>query len=242
MKLITFIKKYNIEQIKYIEEHKDIQFIALKKARDKIKKLKNFNKNFEKEYIYLIIQNALISYQLSWTGENRWQEFWELSIKYFENKCFKENKKRWYNILEDCRYNCRLANMKMKRIDKIDILRQWLDNIDILSNYYNNMFSFNNYIAQTLNQKTNAKTIVFATKMFAYACRIVFKKFVSYPYNVQIPIDSRLTKIYLKETWNINFKKTEISEFFNDLSIKSKIPPLHLDSILWIIYRNNDKF
>lgn len=61
------------------------------------------------------------------------------------------------------------------------------------------MFEFNAKIAQIMNQKQDAKTIVFTTKMFGYGARIVFEKIIKYPFEIQIPLDSRLTRIYFHE-------------------------------------------
>lgn len=97
---------------------------------------------------------------------------------------------------------------------------------------------FNKNISEIMSQKEDAKTIVFTTKMFWYWCRIIFKEFIKYPFDLTIPIDSRIIKIYEKETKKLNNIK-EIKKYFYDLSIEYNIPQLHLDSILWIWYWNN---
>lgn len=58
------------------------------------------------------------------------------------------------------------------------------------------MKKFNGILAEAMKQKIYAKTITFGTKMFGYACRIIYEEIVYYPYDIAIPVDSRLTKIY----------------------------------------------
>jgi N-glycosylase/DNA lyase len=50
------------------------------------------------------------------------------------------------------------------------------------------------------------------------------------PFEIEIPIDSRLEKIYTK--YNVD-PKIHIRSFYQQLSQKTGIPPLHLDGIIW---------
>jgi DNA-(apurinic or apyrimidinic site) lyase len=87
-------------------------------------------------------------------------------------------------------------------------------------------------ISKEMKQKKDAKTVVFAIKMFWYWARVAFGKVITYPYKINIPIDSRLTNIYEK-IWKDNLK---IEDFYKKLSKEKNIPPLHLDSVLWVNY------
>lgn len=102
-------------------------------------------------------------------------------------------------------------------------------------------------IAKIMKSKAQTKTIVFAIKMFGYACLAINNKNIKYPIypqNISIPVDSRIKKIYLTIT---PFMKEDLSEhtdtqiqlYFNQLSLKHDIAPLHLDSILRLDYRYN---
>jgi N-glycosylase/DNA lyase len=63
---------------------------------------------------------------------------------------------------------------------------------------------------------------------------------------ISIPIDSRIKKIYLTMTPFVkgemkgdflhNITDTQIQAYFQNLSKKYNIAPLHLDSILWLDY------
>jgi DNA-(apurinic or apyrimidinic site) lyase len=92
-----------------------------------------------------------------------------------------------------------------------------------------------------MNQKKDAKTIVFAVKMFSYWARNIFW-FREFPKEIMIPIDSRLEKLFYKFwphpnplLWEERGYK-EIKNFYKELSEKLNIPLLHLDAILWVNY------
>jgi DNA-(apurinic or apyrimidinic site) lyase len=81
-----------------------------------------------------------------------------------------------------------------------------------------------------LKQKKEAKTIVFAVKMFSYSSRICFKKLIYFPYEINIPIDSRLKKIFER---NLVDKSINLDLYYKKLAVKLSILELHLDAILW---------
>jgi len=93
-----------------------------------------------------------------------------------------------------------------------------------------------------MNQKINAKTIVFAVKMFSYWARNVFDYLEYFPENLMIPIDSRLENLYKKYNPHPSpllkerEQKKKIKEFYIDLSKKLNISLLHLDAVLWVNY------
>ncbi|HKL44149.1 MAG TPA: N-glycosylase/DNA lyase, partial [Candidatus Absconditabacterales bacterium] len=102
----------------------------------------------------------------------------------------------------------------------------------------------NSLIAKIIKSKEDEITLTFATKMFGYAHEIVSGKQTIYPMSIQIPLDSRLKKIYKTNTPFIGkgdrgFENKTIQSYFQNLSQKHNIPPLHLDSILRLDYRNN---
>ena len=58
--------------------------------------------------------------------------------------------------------------------------------------------------------------------------------------NINIPVDSRIKKIYKLNT-NKEADESKIREFFTDLSQRYNIPPLDLDTILRLDYRKTIK-
>lgn len=232
-----FVSKYNKDKIRLLEENEDQQYLSLEKAWLKI------NDNKEKtliNYIISIIKNAIISYQLSWKWEKRWLEF---SNHIQKNKLFiyENTEKERKNFLENSFNNCRLKNIKLKRLNKIDKVRQYIDKKEKVLYYLNNMKKFNLLISNLMDQKENQKTIVFTTKMFWYWSRISLWKFVYFPVDINIPIDSRIKKIFSYIKPYSETKNKNINSFFEKISFKYDIPPLHLDSLLWIKYRKEIK-
>lgn len=215
-KLYEKIKQFSLKDAYDIEE-KDRQFLALKKLE------KNFNN--KNTYLWLIIANAIICYQLSWT----WEEYWEEFEYYFSSKNFllwdiiKELS--WF--VQKSRNNKRFVNIKIKRLEKLD---KFLLDFDY-NKYINNLVLLRDELSDVLNQKKDAKTIVFSVKMFYYWLRILNYD-VKVPYEISIPIDSRLTKIYEK----YSDKNNAVEEFYSNLANELWIPELNLDSILWVNY------
>jgi N-glycosylase/DNA lyase len=72
--------------------------------------------------------------------------------------------------------------------------------------------------------------------MFGYAGRNVFGYVEYYPDVLVLPLDSRLKNIYKKYTKNKEYSKKDIQKFYLVLSQKLNIPPLHLDTVLWLNY------
>ncbi|WP_421077351.1 N-glycosylase/DNA lyase [Methanothermococcus sp. Ax23] len=221
--LKTILKELGIESAKTIEENVDLQYHYLENLQKTL--------NNDELFLKLVIINAIVSYQLSTTGENWWKEFSEYNwdnVSKNKNDLFEE----YILFLSNSKGNKRLNNIKIKRINKI---KPFLDDLSIadLENYYLNMNLFRDSIAKQLNTKKESKTVVFAVKMFGYASRMVFKKFIPYPYEIEIPKDSRIEK-YTKR-----FTDNNVIKFWNNISKETGIPPLHIDSILWSALGNS---
>ncbi|MBW7954796.1 N-glycosylase/DNA lyase [Candidatus Gracilibacteria bacterium] len=220
MDIFSKLKNLN-SNFKEIEE-KDLQFIYLKNLYFNIK-----NKDF---YLSLILANSIICYQLSSTGERYWEEF----CNYFiinEINNIDELIEKLSIFIKASKGNKRFVETKINRLNK---LKPFLDTfIKNQEKYYENMFLLNNDLAKVMKQKNTQKTIVFGVKMFGYGARIYFDKFIEFPKEISIPIDSRLTKIY--EIYN-NDKNLTINDFYKNISYKLDIPLLHLDAIIWVNY------
>ncbi len=223
--LYNKLNKYCInDAIKF--EETDRQFLALKNLF-KNKKIDNEN------YLFLIIINSLVCYQLSWKWEDYWEEFSE-SIKKEKLNNFIDIYIFFENFLPKSKNNKRFIETKLKRLKKLEnFYLKFLWKIDF---FYKNMDKLVLDLSKIMNQKQDAKTIVFAVKMFSYWARNVFEYLEYFPKNIMIPIDSRLENLYKKyeNIENINTKK--IKDFYIKLSKQLKIPLLHLDAILWLNY------
>jgi len=222
------LKKYSLKDAIKIE-WEDRQFLALKKL---------FNSVNNEKYLFLIIANALICYQLSWKWEDYWGEFSEYitppprssgtPLEKGRLVCEKEKILEFFeDFLVNSKNNKRFVSVKLKRIEK---LLPFFDKFIWKEEYYyENMTVLRDDLAEIMKQKKDAKTIVFAVKMFSYWARSYFNRLICFPENLTIPIDSRLIKIFEKYKWNY----LDINGFYLDLSKKIKIPELHLDAILW---------
>lgn len=219
IELYEKIKNYDLEDVLKIEELQDRQFIALK----------NLSKNIDNPdlYLALIISNSLICYQLSWKWENYWEEFSD----YFSNNNFDFDNliDELSEFIKNSKNNKRFVDTKIKRLEKLRIFIQNFDNS--WEFYYKNMVLLRDELAKIMNQKKDAKTITFAIKMFWYWARNIYK-FVEYPREITIPVDSRLISLFEKYKWEYD----DINLFYRDLSEKTNISPLHFDALVWINY------
>jgi len=217
--LVQLLKELRVEDIKKLEENFDEQFIALKYLYKNITDKESFP--------ILVILNALVSYQLNTTGEEYW---WEFS-KYFSKIEIKDEIYSMITFLRNSKGNRRFLNSKIKRLEKI---KNHIKNIkENYNNFYNDMVKLRDFLVSIMKQDKNAKTIVFSVKMFGYAMRIYSEKFIPYPFDIAIPIDSRIKKITVK------FTNQDPVSFWYRVSKETKIPPLHIDSVIWTLYRKD---
>ena len=223
-KLYNKLKKYStIDALQF--ENEDRQFLALKK-------LYNNKKMSDTNYLFLIIANSLICYQLSWKWEDYWEEFWSI----LKNKDF-NNFFEIYDFFEvfipNSKNNKRFIDTKLKRVKKLEDF--YLEFISKSEYFYKNMDELVLVLSKVMKQKIDAKTIVFAVKMFSYWARNIYD-FEYFQKNIMIPIDSRLENLYKKYNDIENINTQQIKEFYINLSKKINIPLLHLDAILWVNY------
>lgn len=214
-RLKEILRELGVECARIIEERVDLQFSTLKHLH---RNLKN-----DELFLKLVIANATVSYQLTATGEEWWWEF----ARYFSSNPPEERIANAYSrFLPASQTNRRLIAAKIKRLERLEPFLAKLKPDD-LKNYYYSMTSLRDDLAETLNSRRNAKTIVFAVKMFGYAGRIAFKDFIPYPIEVEIPDDFRI------HTYTKRFTKESPTSFWSRIAKEVGIPPLHIDSILW---------
>lgn len=212
------LKKYNLKDAIKLEEQ-DRQFISLK----------NLEQNIDNKELYLalIISNSIICYQLSWKWEDYWEEFSEYFSKHEITPLNLIDTLKTF--IANSKNNRRFVSMKQKRLEK---LRPFIDEFIWKSEYfYKNMLELRDKLAKVMKQKPEAKTIVFAVKMFGYWARNIYP-FLEYPKDIFIPIDSRLIALFEKYKWDYK----DINKFYLDLADKLNIPILHLDWIVWTLY------
>jgi len=219
--LIKILEKFSLEDTYNIEEN-DRQFLAISRMFHNLK---------NKKYFFPIIMiNSLVWYQLSWTWEEYWEELVEFSIKYnFPAEfIFDEIYKFFQEFLPQSKCNKRLLNMKIPRIIKM----KWIfeEFIGKEKYYYDNIIVLQNLLTKQMKQKKDDKTILFTIKMFHYGARIFYWYRSVVPYEIWIPVDSRITKI----TKIYNKDWVDYQDFWLQISQQINIPRIHLDAILWV--------
>lgn len=220
------LKKYSLDDAMGFEQS-DRQFLALQKLYK--------NKLFSDEnYLFFSIANALVCYQLSGKGEDYWEEF-SVALQNRKIDDFSDIKIFFEYFLSVSKNNKRFVNVKLGRIKKLEkFYIKFYQNNEV---YYKDMDRLVYDLADVMNQKVNAKTIIFAVKMFSYSARNIFGYLEYFPETLMIPIDSRLENLYKKYTAQQEVVSTkEVKEFYIELSKKLDIPLLHLDAVLWVNY------
>lgn len=203
MRLLEVLKDFSLEDALKIEEL-DKQYLYLKNLYEKIKDANIFLK--------ISVINALLAYQLVYKAEDFWKKFSEFFSKEKIDVC-----KDFEEFIE--KHNFRFKENKLKRLKRIC---EWMSKVDLLK-YKDDLKKLNIDLAKVLDQDINAKTIVFAVKIYGYCLRILGYK-ITFPSDIFIPIDNRISKI------------SKDKNFWLEISKKLKIPLLHLDSIIWVTY------
>lgn len=232
--ITEIVDKYSFEDVIAIEES-DRQFLALKWAWDHIKNrdFGQIDKNLVQEaFLKAIVYNSMITYQIAWSGELRWEEFAnklksDFDILLVDFIQWKHSLDRWYNLMTTSKYNKRLYNIKLSRLKKLSEFQ-----LKSMAFYYENMLDLWSDLSEAMSVDKGSKTISFAVKMFGYPARVVYEKFIPYPLEISIPVDSRIRKLFLSNYGKISDKEI-IAKVF-ELSQKSGIAPLHLDSLFWV--------
>ncbi|NPB05032.1 MAG: N-glycosylase/DNA lyase [Aquificae bacterium] len=174
----------------------------------------------EELFFKLVLVNALLSYRLPTKGERYWNNFANFFSRRPDLSAFEEFLRL---------YNNRLLEGKLKR------LRRALRAVEKLSaaefaRFCRNPEGLLNFLVKEMNQPPTAKTLVFAVKMFLYACRVAGKAAARAPFSLAVPLDSRLRKV------------SEDLGFWNDLSRRVGIAPLHLDALVWLSLGGDAEF
>ncbi|NPA86678.1 MAG: N-glycosylase/DNA lyase [Candidatus Diapherotrites archaeon] len=216
MEIAETIKAIGVEGARWVEEHLDEQYKALSFLAPHLS---------GEDFLKLMVIHALLSYQLSSTGEEWWWEF----ARHFSRKSLK-TVCEYRNFLISSRGGRRLLPQKLRRLERIC---GWIENVELLP-YYTRMLDLRNEIARVLGTSSSSKTVVFAVKMFGYGGRILTGRFVPYPMEVPIPVDLRIERLTRR------LGDDDPIRFWNEVARASSVPPLHIDSILWPLLGNEE--
>ncbi len=190
----------------------------------------------------LTILNALVSYQLTGKGEDHWNYF----ANYFIGNKPVDLCRDFINYVMNSRYLARYRDSKVKRIRSTCPQIARLS----LSNYLNDLASLWRLLSRITNTHGDEKTIVFAVKMAYYVGRACGLD-LSVPMDIPIPVDYRVTvmticsglmpiignsnKVTDLARELMTRHRREIQGVWSEIGRLSGIPPLNLDSVIWVL-------
>ncbi|WP_456426350.1 N-glycosylase/DNA lyase [Desulfurobacterium sp.] len=191
-------------------EKSDPQFQA-------IKELSTYYKDKRVSFVKLVVINALLSYQLPMRGEEYWKRFSEFFSVHSRIEDFPEFLKL---------NNYRLLKTRLKRFEKVkravDEVFKTENDVEIAMKDIKGLLD---KLSKALKQRKDAKTVVFAIKMFIYACRTMYDENLTAPKGIFIPMDSRIRSI------------SEDKNFWKRLEEETGIPLIHIDAVLWLSHK-----
>jgi len=193
--------------------------------------------------------NSIISYRLSGRGEDYWNEFALYVSKASEPKSLIDAVKLVTSFLTTSKINVALRTVKVSRLLRASVARV-LEPSRIVEQT-SDLRNFAKELAASLKSKWSSKTIVFSLKMICYAYRAYYGKPIIAPFNIPIPVDSRIAKISWAsgiaeiegrdvKSWSdvikvITSKPRNVQRAWSLIAKRCRMPPLHLDSILWLV-------
>jgi len=218
-RVIDVFRRLGLEAILNLEK-KDPQYVSVCNV---------VKRHGEEVGATLAMLNALISYRLAGKGEEHWQNFG----RYFSQRKIVDVCKDFLTYLETSPYLRIGVETRKRRILKICRYRPNLENlINTLKE-----------ISELLNADPSQKTIVFSVKIlnYAYMCSRGVERPV--PFEIPIPVDFRVAHL----TWCAGLvdmppteamrRQREVQAVWSRVAQESGVPPLHIDTVLWLAGR-----
>ncbi len=224
-------------------EESDPQFKAVLKIVDNIR---------DKCIAFLlIVSNAIISYRLSSRGEEYWLEFAEYVSK-TRIRDVSEVIDVLKTFLSINKGNRLLRSQKIRRLNRLLISGSLNQLLNLCRSNRINLMEVVNILANGLNSKKSSKTIVFACKMSYYFLRAIGQDVLP-PFEIDIPVDRRIAIVSYtsglikldphisraRELEHILLRNSDlIVSVWRRVSAMSSIPPLNIDSLIWLISKD----
>ncbi|MEM1807149.1 MAG: N-glycosylase/DNA lyase [Pyrobaculum sp.] len=214
-RVVDTIKSFGIEYIFRLEK-KDPQYRAVCNI---------VNRHGEVLGARLVLYNALISYRLLGKGEEHWEYFSTYFSKNIYDIC-----RDFIKYIEESPYLKLRVEARKRRILKICNYTPDIEDVE----------STLVKLSKLLNASPDQKTLTFAIKIlnYVYMCSRGVDRML--PFTIPIPVDYRVA--YL--TWCSGLtdllphegvkKHREIQSIWNEVARLTNIPPLHIDTILWL--------
>jgi len=198
--------------------------------------------------LWLFYVNALISYKLKLRGEEYWLKFGEFIANLCDCGAGPQLHER---LLEEFtrRYNNILLQQKLERLRKVLRCKDFVS--DIIEHRYDDLRDLVYDTSRCLRTQPHSKTVLFAAKIYYYISKYL-KIPCNVPHELPIPVDIRVAKMSVLSGLlegadaNINASILEtkhikkIQYAWNLVAELSGIPPIRIDSVLWIMGRFSD--
>ncbi|MEM4799458.1 MAG: N-glycosylase/DNA lyase [Sulfolobales archaeon] len=195
----------------------------------------------------LTLLNALISYNLSSTGEEYWWEF----ARYENFKHYtRDPEKLWDSMrrfLLTSRGNTMNREQKLRRLSRVREEEFHIEFYAMADEYMRDLRKLVERLSEIMRQSSDDKTIVFTAKMLYYVSKICG---IRNPImeGIRIPVDRRVASVsYTSELLEVLAPGNPIEIIFREkekaleawdiVSSISMIPQIRLDSVIWIMGR-----
>ncbi len=207
-----WLRRVGVAGARWVEEHLDDQYAAISRL---------VASTDPDTAARVVLSAALVSYQLSGTGEAWW---WEVSRR-FSGRGVEDVVEAFRLFLPASRNNRRFTEAKVRRLERI---RPFLESLGMAD--CEDFLGLWRGIAKALKARPEAKTIVFAVKMCGYAWRAWSGEFRPFPMDIPIPVDRRV------EILTRRLGGRDPRAFWQRVAKESGVPPLHIDSVIWVAW------
>jgi len=195
-----------------------------------------------RSYTVYAVANALVSYQLTMRGE----EYWNLlAEQLLASRPSLSELKSWFREFL-ARHNPRSYNVKYSRITRFTETRLYRELSSQPLKYCSDLGTLNSILG-SIYGGSSAKTVVFATKIYYYACSASGCEALL-DFDIDIPVDRRNAVITIDlGLLNVSGVSVEallskyrsiITNAWRIISNATGIPPLLIDTITWAVLGN----
>ncbi len=230
--IASILRKLGIDWVRQFEE-RDPQFIVITKLCSALRDVNTVLK--------LTILNSLVSYQLTGKGEDHWEYF----VNYFISNKPRDLCSDFLDYVVGSKY---LARFRESRVKRVRGVCPKIVNWD-LANYVKDLLGLWRAITRIVGGSGEEKTIVFSVKMAYYVYRACGFS-VAVPMEIPIPVDYRVSLVTIcsgllqmgpltnpsKLAREVMVRRRrEIQGVWSEVGRLSGIPPLNLDSVVWVL-------
>ena len=238
----SVFREVGVSKILEFEEKVDEQFQALRGFS-----LKVGHPGWASLYSFL---TGLVSYKLTMRGEEWWRCFSRMLPEIIERSPpgnVRDAVEHVKVFLDSCRGAAFQREQKKQRLDRVlkssGVLEELVFNTESL--LFKRAKLLVESVSSSLGQDPGSKTVVFALKMAYYAFRGFTGIAKPLPSTIPIPVDVRVSCVSYSSgivdvvrgdpVKTILSSPEEARRAWDIVSLRSGVPPLHIDSIVWVV-------